>query len=168
MVVAIIGILAGLIVGLAGRATESKVRKRAEAELQQMVMAIQNYKSKLGYYPQDNPRDFALSPLYNELTKTRIPDAHTNQLGVLDIANLGPKSEPFLTGLKPTQFKVLGKGGRNDAPNDEFTAAQMTYAYGDAPWHYNSSSPTNNPGSFDLWVEITMGPKKIVVGNWKD
>ena len=35
------------------------------------------------------------------------------------------------------------------------------------PWRYNSTSPTNNPGSFDLWAEITFQNKTVVVGNWK-
>src|SRR5262245_31656954 len=74
VVIAIIGILASLIVGLAGRASETKITKRAEAEVQALVMAIEVYKSKLGYYPQDNPRDSANSPLYNELTHNRLPD----------------------------------------------------------------------------------------------
>lgn len=177
VVVGIIAILAGLIVGLAGRAGESKILKRAEAERDQLVMAIENYKAKLGYYPQDGydttknpPTPPTYSPLYNELTKKRIPDAVKAQFGVSDIANIGPKSEVFLTGLKPTQFQEVpnGKGPRSDDPNVEHTAAQMTYAYGDVPWHYNASSPTNNPGSFDLWVDITIGPKKFTVGNWKD
>jgi prepilin-type N-terminal cleavage/methylation domain-containing protein len=166
VVVAIIGILAGLI--LASRASGSKIRKRAEAERDALVMSIENYKAKLGYYPQDNPNDFSMSPLYNELTRTRIPDSYTNQFGVLDIANIGPKSDVFATGLKATQFKELGKGPRGDDPGKEFVAGRMTYAYGDVPWHYNSSNPTNNPGAFDLWVEIPVGPKKILVGNWKD
>src|SRR5262245_634604 len=77
VVVAIIAMLAGLIVGLAGRAGESKIRKRAEVEVQQLVMAIENYKSKLGYYPPDNPNDstHTNNALYYELTGTRIPSA---------------------------------------------------------------------------------------------
>jgi prepilin-type N-terminal cleavage/methylation domain-containing protein len=172
VVVAIIGILAGLIVGLAGRASETKILSRARAERDMLVMAIENYKSKLGYYPQDHPKNPAMSPLYNELTRMRIPDAYTNEttgFGVPDIANIGAKSDNFLPGgLKPTQYKVLGTGGRGDEPGGQFTAAQMIYAYGNAPWQYNITNPTNNPGGFDLWVEIVVGPKKFVVGNWSE
>lgn len=35
------------------------------------------------------------------------------------------------------------------------------------PWRYNSSNPTNNPGSFDLWAELKFDNKIVVVGNWK-
>ena len=48
------------------------------------------------------------------------------------------------------------------------------------PWRYNSSSPTNNPGSNDLWIQLSIGssfnsaspvnnftnPKKYLVCNW--
>jgi hypothetical protein len=33
-------------------------------------------------------------------------------------------------------------------------------------WRYNSSSPTNNTQSFDLWVDLIVGGKTNVVGNW--
>jgi prepilin-type N-terminal cleavage/methylation domain-containing protein len=34
------------------------------------------------------------------------------------------------------------------------------------PWRYNSSSPTNNPGSYDLWVLLSIGGKTNLVCNW--
>ena len=34
------------------------------------------------------------------------------------------------------------------------------------PWRYNSSSPTNNPNSFDLWIELNLGGKTFLVCNW--
>jgi prepilin-type N-terminal cleavage/methylation domain-containing protein len=34
------------------------------------------------------------------------------------------------------------------------------------PWRYNSSNPTNNPGQFDLWVDIITGGKTNRVSNW--
>jgi len=34
------------------------------------------------------------------------------------------------------------------------------------PWRYNSSSPTYNPNSFDLWIEINLGGKTFLVCNW--
>ena len=34
------------------------------------------------------------------------------------------------------------------------------------PWRYNSSNPTNNPGQFDLWVDILVGGKTNRVSNW--
>jgi len=34
------------------------------------------------------------------------------------------------------------------------------------PWRYNSSSPTNNSGSYDLWTDIYAGGKVLRVSNW--
>ncbi|HMP82870.1 MAG TPA: type II secretion system protein [Verrucomicrobiota bacterium] len=34
------------------------------------------------------------------------------------------------------------------------------------PWHYNSSNPTNNPESFDLWVDIILRGKTNRICNW--
>jgi prepilin-type N-terminal cleavage/methylation domain-containing protein len=165
VVIAIIAVLAALITGLAGRASKSKIVKRAEAENEALVMAIEVYKSKLGYYPQDNPKDLTLPPLYHELTGVRIPDAYTNDFGVLGIANInsdaGTNSVPqnFLSGLKRSQYEQI--------PNKP-GAYLLTFVYGKVPWRYNSSNPTNNPGSFDLWVELEIAGKKEIIGNWKN
>jgi prepilin-type N-terminal cleavage/methylation domain-containing protein len=34
------------------------------------------------------------------------------------------------------------------------------------PWRYNSLTPTNNPGGFDLWVDIIQGGRTNRVSNW--
>ena len=34
------------------------------------------------------------------------------------------------------------------------------------PWRYNSSSPTNNPGSYDLWVQLVIGKTTNLICNW--
>ena len=34
-------------------------------------------------------------------------------------------------------------------------------------WRYVSSSPTNNRGAFDLWIEIRAGDRTVIIGNWK-
>jgi prepilin-type N-terminal cleavage/methylation domain-containing protein len=34
------------------------------------------------------------------------------------------------------------------------------------PWRYVSSHPTNNPGSYDLWVDLAIGNKIYRVSNW--
>jgi hypothetical protein len=136
-------------------------------------MMIEVYKQKLGYYPQDNPKDVANPPLFHELTGTRIPDNYTNTFGVLDIANVNSDagtnsvSQNFFPGLKNSQFQEIGTGTRADTGKTT-RAARLIYAYGNVPWRYNVSSPTNNPGSFDLWVELDIGGKKHVVGNWKN
>jgi prepilin-type N-terminal cleavage/methylation domain-containing protein len=34
------------------------------------------------------------------------------------------------------------------------------------PWRYVSTNPTNNPGSYDLWVDLYIGGKVYRVNNW--
>src|SRR5579859_2556744 len=34
-------------------------------------------------------------------------------------------------------------------------------------WRYVQSSPTNNPGKFDLWIELNLDNRVITIGNWK-
>ena len=34
------------------------------------------------------------------------------------------------------------------------------------PWRYVSTTPTNNPGRFDVWAEIREGNRTNIVGNW--
>jgi type II secretory pathway pseudopilin PulG len=45
------------------------------------------------------------------------------------------------------------------------------------PWRYNSSSPTNNPGAYDLWIQLSIGstinsggviqqPSLYLICNW--
>jgi hypothetical protein len=34
------------------------------------------------------------------------------------------------------------------------------------PWRYNSSNPTNNPGSYDLWVQLSIAGKTNLICNW--
>lgn len=34
-------------------------------------------------------------------------------------------------------------------------------------WRYVSTSPTNNPGKFDLWMDIRYHDRTVTIGNWK-
>jgi prepilin-type N-terminal cleavage/methylation domain-containing protein len=36
------------------------------------------------------------------------------------------------------------------------------------PWYYNSSNPTNNPGSYDLWADVYIGGKNNRISNWSE
>ncbi len=35
------------------------------------------------------------------------------------------------------------------------------------PWHYVCTAPTNNPGHFDVWLDVRGGGRRITIGNWK-
>ena len=82
VVIAIIGILAALVIPLAGIATTKMRVARVQTELNNYANAIENYKLETGEYPQDNgllrnmdtsrTNDYktnaALNPLFYELT----------------------------------------------------------------------------------------------------
>ena len=34
------------------------------------------------------------------------------------------------------------------------------------PWRYNSVDPTNNPNSYDLWIQLKINGKTYLISNW--
>jgi prepilin-type N-terminal cleavage/methylation domain-containing protein len=76
VVVAIIAILASLIFPVTAAVARARIRSSAKAQMSQMQTAIDEYKTKLGYYPPDNPipaagtTNFAVNQLYYELEGT--------------------------------------------------------------------------------------------------
>jgi prepilin-type N-terminal cleavage/methylation domain-containing protein len=86
-----------------------------------------------------------------------------------------PKARNFLPDLKPNQIGVFTNGGGASANLivsfiDWPTAATAPISGAQThnnPWRYNSSSPTNNPGSYDLWLQIVFKPGQTnLICNW--
>jgi len=84
-------------------------------------------------------------------------------------------AKSFISGLKPKQFGIITNnnippvatmallctvGGPD--PNYPFNGSDFN------PWRYNSSGPTNNPGAYDLWVQLKIGGKKNLICNWNN
>jgi prepilin-type N-terminal cleavage/methylation domain-containing protein len=79
---------------------------------------------------------------------------------------------PFIQ-LKSGQFKEISSP---PGPDVEVLAVpvgwplnradQPTRVKGLNPWRYVSTSPTNNPQSFDLWAEYVEGKKVKIICNW--
>jgi prepilin-type N-terminal cleavage/methylation domain-containing protein len=76
-----------------------------------------------------------------ELKRTQIGLLQTN---VADRANILISSVPWPV---DTSFPLVGHPGMN-------------------PVRYNSSTPTNNPNSFDLWIDVIIDGKTNRIGNW--
>jgi prepilin-type N-terminal cleavage/methylation domain-containing protein len=77
----------------------------------------------------------------------------------------------FLPDLKPNQIIVYSNNtvpvtilissvGGPDANYQPLGSPDVN------PWRYNSSSPTNNPGSYDLWVQLVIGKQSNLICNW--
>jgi len=69
VVISIIALLASLIVGLARYAGQSNKRSRVQAELNQVITAIEAYKAHFGHYPPDNfvASSKIVNPVTNQL-----------------------------------------------------------------------------------------------------
>jgi prepilin-type N-terminal cleavage/methylation domain-containing protein len=85
-----------------------------------------------------------------------------------------PQARNFLPDLKPNQIGryctnynntfgvtlIITSVGGPDAAYKPLNEIDLN------PWRYNSSSPTNNPGSYDLWVQLSIGGKTNLICNW--
>lgn len=71
---------------------------------------------------------------------------------------------PYFTNNEPNGFKMLitSVGG----PDVAYNPLGMNGAAGINPWRYNSSNPTNNPGAYDLWVQLSISGRTNLVCNW--
>jgi prepilin-type N-terminal cleavage/methylation domain-containing protein len=84
----------------------------------------------------------------------------------------GRNAQNFLkAGLKESQFMVVTNGSgipvtvlglKLDGP--------IVWTSSDGkminPWRYNMATPTNNPKTYDLWIDVTIGGKPYRVSNW--
>jgi prepilin-type N-terminal cleavage/methylation domain-containing protein len=193
IVIAIIGILAGMTAVGTRTITEKRTVKQVEAQMRQLELAILDYKTKLGFYPPDNGNTAnanwtAFPPLFYELTGsvaingTDYQSVFGNDIlsgttlsgffGRGGVANSADESRKnFFSSMLPFHVReVQTASGRAkllvvSAKGPEiFSLAEDKTAN---PWRYNSSNPTNNPGTFDLWAELTFPGKTVVIGNWK-
>jgi prepilin-type N-terminal cleavage/methylation domain-containing protein len=139
VVISVIALLAALTFPAIQGVKRSAIRTRAKGELTQLETAIERFNQKLGYYPADNPANWALNQLYYELLGTTnvgtvaAPvyitldgSAQINAAGlnsafganVTGFANCSrparsddvPGATAFVDNLKPTQFLAITNG----------------------------------------------------------
>ena len=84
-----------------------------------------------------------------------------------------PAARNFLPDLKPNQIATYTTNPFPDVVNilvSSVGGPDATYQplglQGVNPWRYNSSSPTNNPGAYDLWIQLVIGGKTNLICNW--
>ena len=116
---------------------------------------------------------------------TTISEAnYTTAFGVAGIVNVskggGEDAVPaknFLTGLKAKQINnyvsngivpnttvlITSVGGPDDNYKPLGVSALNPFRYNPG---YKSVSPTNNPSSYDLWVDLVIGGKTNRINNW--
>jgi hypothetical protein len=160
-----------------------------------IIAAIEAYKTQFGFYPPDHVLsrqplqvDAVTNTLFYELAGVRY-DA-TNHLfevngmeaaeatfvkeflghGFTNCAENPNQVKRFLPdGFLPmSQFHddpdVYALGGRMiyESPHPE-VIWEMDFS----SWRYVCSATTNNPGKFDLWMELKTKDRTITIGNWK-
>ncbi len=204
-VIGVIAVLAAMIIPITGAVNKAKVRNKTRAELETIRTAIEQYHTKLGHYPPDNPGNVYANQLYFELIGTTldntglyktldgaawIPQGGLGKAGpfqrVAGFVNSNragsngddaPLAQNFLKGgvLKPGMYGELSTpvaGSRvllltGSVLTFPATGVTSTTANQDLnPWRYNSSTPTNNPNSYDLWIDVLIDGKTNRICNW--
>jgi len=184
VVIAIIGILAGLVTALSVTALQKSKINRVKAEFEQIRTGIESYKAKKGFYPPDNATSTTVNALYYELAGairsgtdyTTLDGKDTVALGSLQgvgIAGLANASggnkgdddftaENFLSNIKSAQFTNVSGIQVFNVPVKGGDGSALN------PWRYDSSRPVHNPDSYDLWAEFLIGGKTNVICNWSE
>lgn len=100
---------------------------------------------------------------------------HFGQGGILNCSKNGedggqPATE-FLKQLKPNQYGTNGAGIRLLACSVAWPVDKGQVITGVDllnPWRYVSTGPTNNNGTYDLWVDISIANKTYRISNWDE
>jgi prepilin-type N-terminal cleavage/methylation domain-containing protein len=193
VVIGIIGILAALILGISGIAASKMRRAKAEAERDALVTAIQSYKNKKGFYPPDNTNSTILSPLFYELTgtvslngayKSLVTGETFASVSIPSIFGVGGFLNSSADSTEVQNFcPTIGKSSRTASfkvPASGVTYTLFCISLKGPPqtnpidgkvfelnvWNYVSTNPTNNPGSYDLWMDVLYGGKTNRISNW--
>jgi prepilin-type N-terminal cleavage/methylation domain-containing protein len=204
VVIAIAVIIAALLISAGGAVINNSNIQRAMSERDQLVLAIEAYKDKYGFYPPSNPTGNGLTnQLYYELLGT-IPATNNGQPGFTTLdggtfisaatvpqyfvinsfmnCNKGSGDDAilaktFLPGLKAGEIASNAApfaAGPNTfivtAANSDSVYRPMPGVYSLAgrpanPWRYVCPG-TNNPNSYDLWVQVFVGNKTNLICNW--
>jgi hypothetical protein len=162
---------------------------------QVLISAVEAYKAHFGEYPPDHVVsrqplivDPVKNPLLYELAGVLYnPTNKTFELQNLEAADAKYVKEFFqCEGLKncsesPDKLKhfltthPLPACQLHDDPDvfavgfvpsyDKY-APEIIWHVEVTSWRYVSSTPTNNPGRFDLWAEVKTKHRAITIGNW--
>lgn len=91
--------------------------------------------------------------------------------------DVGKPAVTFLKNLKPNQYYAISTNlPRDTTVRILVCTVQWPEKYGNVlpgiplvnPWRYVVNGATNNPGSYDLWVDIISNGKSNRISNWDD
>jgi prepilin-type N-terminal cleavage/methylation domain-containing protein len=195
-VISIIAVLAAFSIPVVGAIKKKAYLNHASAEMVAIETALDRYKAAYGTYPPGNPNNSLISQLYYELVGTtnigtalnpvyQTLDGYTNILqtavttafgagGFINCSKGGGeesiKAQTFLPNLNlNTQVGDNGYGVKLlvtsvGGPLPTYQAGILPV--GVNPWRYVCPG-TNNPNSYDLWVQIVIKPGQTnLICNW--
>ena len=87
----------------------------------------------------------------------------------------GQSAKNYLIGLKPIQYMEVERSGVRGVvlgvPDKGPLMLNEPPAVGTRginPWRYASGTATNNPGKYDLWIDVIIGGKTNRFSNWSE
>jgi prepilin-type N-terminal cleavage/methylation domain-containing protein len=198
VVISIIAVLAALILPLAGSVNRVKKEDTAQAELQKLESALENYKAKYGTYPPSSGNLVVTNAMFYELSGVTndsinyIPldgsasvtaTAFASEFNIGGVVNCSKGggdetvyAKDFLPGLKANQIASITNGAGSTyfylvtsvgGPDASYQPLSGTSAN---PFRYLYPG-VNNPGSYDLWVQLSINSKPnaphfYLICNW--
>jgi len=187
-------VLAAFTIPVVGSLKKQQYINHTRSELELIATAIDRYKADYGFYPP-SAANAVTNQLYYELEGTTFgggtytnldggASINTNNLsayfsvsGILNCTQStgedSKKAKSYLSDLKPGQIAsngvvtvLVGSVSGLDPsyqPMSGFTSGSGNNAN---PFRYNSANPTNNPNSYDLWIQLQLSGKKYLICNW--
>ncbi len=197
VVIAIIGIVAALVVNMNAGAQAAKRNAQVNADKNKLTLLIDEYQSKLNFYPPDNTNvdGFPPGPIYDGWAATNpliyeltgaintngniqgfdgsiIPSNIYNQVfWRQSVANSNPDEPHSFYIPQPKEYTNYYSFGTNNVCGLLVPVSLLPNMTN--YWHYDSSSTNrHNPSSYDLWAEYLIGTKggsNIIMtnGNWQ-
>jgi prepilin-type N-terminal cleavage/methylation domain-containing protein len=172
VVISIIGVLAALIIPVAGAVSRQKKINTAQAEMQTIETALENYKAKYGVYPPADPANSIFNSLYYELSGVTnvVPSSGTASYQTLDSISIVPVpgyqnqflvggvincskgsgedtvfAKNFLPGLKATEWAGVTNNNPNSNPNSTGTTFNYLVTSVGGPDPNSAPFGNNNP-----------------------
>jgi len=195
-VIAIIGVIAALIFPVASAVKRRAFIQTAQTEMSQIETAIERYHSAYGFYPPASTRtlnNVPVSQLYYELSGTFITNGNFETLdgsvqispanvqaafGVSGFMNCNKPgadetsahAQDFLPDLKLSQIGAITNNGVTTSnlvtsaggPDSDYQPCGQLDVN---PWRYVYPG-TNNPSSYDLWVQLKIAGQTNLICNW--
>jgi hypothetical protein len=179
------------------RLATQRVVDGIRAERAQLESAIEAYRRAFGHYPPDHVLsrqplvvDAVTNQLFYEISGTVFNPAgrcfecerctavsgptlaayfqverFSNVVTAPAVArSFLPATDVFIGELTE---KIPGLKTFGYAPLPEEVDPETANEFVISPWRYVTTQPTNNPGRFDLWIEVDVNNQHLVVGNWK-